>query len=329
MSILIRLMVWLYAQSLNLYPKSFRRRFGEEMESVFDEAITTQQNWKSEASLFLHELRTLPVSILHAYLARWLQRGSSPMIEEYISPLPKRQALLGILPFLAFGISSMIGKADHIFLLQRQYAEIAVYGLALVGLLIGWIRGFPLWSYSYLGWSLLLAWSNTNMSIHGVRWGYQVWIPFGITVLIALLWTRSFTPVKKLLWDCWNDWTRLSLMMYAIGAWVWMIYDENHHPYLIVFVFTSALVSTGAAWAFLRSSSLTSRVFSVAGGFVTGGIISQICYATWDWRAYYGLSETPQVWYQSLGQIIVIYTFWLVLLFWPAIVGIIHQKINP
>jgi len=249
------------------------------------------------------------------------------MTNEYVSPSTRWQALLGTLPFLAFGISTMIGKVDHIYRLRAHHADLAVYAFALVGLLIGWIRGFPLWSYSYLGWSLLLAWAYTN---NGTKWNSQIGIPFGIMVLIALLWTRSLTPLKKFLRDCWNDWTRLSLMMYAMGAWVWMIYDENHHPYLVVFVFISALVATAATWVFMQSSSTKSRVLSIIAGFIIGKIISDINYATWDYRAYFGFPEPTQTrtWFQSFGISISIITFWLAILFWPAFIALIHRIIN-
>jgi len=159
----------LYAALLRLYPHRFRSEFGEEMIAVFEEAAALSLVKESKLSLFLRELRDLPSSLLNAYLANWLRGENLSMQNEYISPSTKRQALLGILPFLAFGISSMIGKMGHFYLLHRHNVEMAVYGLVLVGLLIGWIRGFPLWSYSYLGWSLLLAWSNTSFSINGVH----------------------------------------------------------------------------------------------------------------------------------------------------------------
>ena len=82
---------------------------------------------------------------------------------EFISPSNRWQAFLGTLPFLVFGLVSMVGKVDHIYNFRWTYANLAFYILALSGLLIGWIRGFPLWSYSYLGWSLVFAWWWTNM----------------------------------------------------------------------------------------------------------------------------------------------------------------------
>jgi hypothetical protein len=298
------------------------------MQAVFKEAVRLNVGHKSKLSLLLRELLDLPGSLLEAYTTGWQQKESISMNAEYISPSTRRQAFWGILPFLAFGISSMIDKMDHIYLLHRHSVEMTVYGLVLVGLLIGWIRGFPLWSYSYLGWSLLLAWSNTNISINGIRWGYQVWIPFGITTLIALLWTRSLTPLKKLLRDCWNDWTRLSLTMYTFIAFMFLIYDENHHPYLMILMIVSTLATAAGAWFFLRSTTLKGRVASIFESFVAIAVIDWVSEATWDWRAYYGVAEVSVPWYLTFLRAVISLIFIAIILFWPAIVEIIHRRIN-
>jgi hypothetical protein len=314
----------LYAALLCLYPRQFRVNFGEEMQAVFEEAIATQQGWRGKAYLFLNELRDFPGSLLNAYLSHWLQGGTPSMNEEFISPSTRWQALLGMLPFLAFGISSMIGKVDHLNLLSGHTTEMTVYGLILVGLLIGWIRDFPLWSYSYLGWSLLLAWSNTNISVYGVRWGYQIWIPLGITALVALIWTRSLQPLKKLFKDIWLDWTRLTFGLFTFGAFLSLIFDENHNPYLLLWMGLTILIIATGVWLFLRSSTLRARVLSISISFFVSFIPLTISYLTWDWRSYYGLPQSD-FWYDNLGVSPIGIVFWLLLLFCPALIGLIQR----
>ena len=247
---------------------------------------------------------------------------------ELISPSTKWHAFIGALPFLAFGVSSMISNVDHLYNIRGHDIEMIVYAISLIGLLIGWIRGFPLWSYSYLGWSLLLALFNTNLRAYAVDWGYRVWIPFGLTVLIAILWTRSLAPIKKLLQDIWNDWTRLSLVMFAFVGFVYLIYDENHHPNLLLFMAASTLAVAGGVWFFLRSSSLKGRVFSIVGGFIAAAIAGNICYATWDWYAYNGYPKPDEAWYEALGMLIIWTAFYLAILFWPVIIDISHRIIQ-
>jgi hypothetical protein len=116
--------------------------------------------------------------------------------------------------------------------------------------------------------------------------------------------------------------------MYTLGAWIWIFYDENHHPLLLVFIFASALVAAGATWVFLRSSTLRGRILSITVGFIVGKILSDISYATWDYQSYYGLPESTRTWYQSLGITFAIMTFWFGILFWPALIGLIQRIIR-
>jgi hypothetical protein len=310
---------------LACYPADFRAEFGEEMQGVFEKVAATQKSRGTLATLFLRELRDLPGSLLNAYTDHGFLGGNISTKDLHIAPATRWQAFIGVLPFLAFGAASMIGKVGHIYHFRGHNAEMVVYFLALAGLLVGWRRDFPLWSYSYLGWALVIAWSNTTVTIYGVDWGYRIWLAFGITVLIVLLWTRSLEPIKKFFHDIWNDWTRLSLAMFTMGAWIWMTYDENHHPYLLAFMLASTLAAAGGAWIFLRSSSAKVRILSIVGGFIAVAIIGGICYATWDWRAYYGFPKPDEVWYKTLGIPIIGILFWLPILFWPALIGAIHR----
>ena len=248
---------------------------------------------------------------------------------EYYFPSSRWQALFGTLPFLAFGIISMLGKMDdQVYGLRVIYINLAIYILVLSGLLIGWIRGFPLWSYSYLGWSLLFGWWWSNSRINGIYYGFRVWVLFGIVILIALIWTRSLSQVKKFFSDISNDWTRLSLAMYTFIAFVFLIYDENHHPYLLIFMAASTFAIAAGAWFFLRSASLKGRVMSILGGFITSNIIGQICDKTWDAQAYYNLPiGSPTPWYMTIFRTVMILSFFSIILLWPAAISL-YQRIT-
>ena len=99
------------------------------------------------------------------------------------------QALLGVLPFMAYGLFSIsihFGNSLprspiwlHPFLLFDA--------LVLIGLGAGILAGFPRWAYSYLSWALILA---------GVyRFDNRLWLlPLGVFIL-ALLVRRSMAPL--------------------------------------------------------------------------------------------------------------------------------------
>ena len=116
---------------------------------------------------------------------------------DYISPSTRWQAFIGSLPFLAFGIISMIGKIDAF----HNESTILIYFAFFIGvlavLLIGWVRGFPLWSYSYLGWSLLFIWWLAGIRINGSHWGIGFWILFSLMISIAFNLDAFFGPHPK------------------------------------------------------------------------------------------------------------------------------------
>ena len=258
-----------------------------------------------------------------------------PAQEKHILPSTRWQAFWGTLPFLAFGIVSMIGKVDYLGNFRGSYADLAFYLLTLVGLGAGWIRGFPLWTYSYLGWASLFALWWTDMHTGGLQlfgysftrqeaWGWRIWIPFGITVLIALLWTRSFAPLKKFLSDVWNDWTRLSLTMFAFVAFEMLIFDENHSPHLLLLMAVTTIVIAAGAWLFLRSSSLMGRVLSLVISFFAAVALTGVSYLTWDWRAYYGLPAAEN-WRDNLGIAPIGVAFLLLILFFPMLIALLRR----
>jgi hypothetical protein len=318
-------LVRFYTTLLHFYPRQFRAKFGDEMAAVFADDVENRSASQSMIR-FLRELRDLPASLLNAFTVSWHQGGVMSTKNEYIVPSTLRQAFIGILPFLAFGIIQMIDKMDLYYAPLSPFIDLAFYSLTLTGLFIGWIRGFPLWSYSYLGWSLVIAlwW---DMGISRTNWGYWIWLPFGIMALLALLWTHSLDPLKKLVRDIWNDWTRLTLAMFSMGGLIFSSGGENHHPQWFLFMISATLVVCAGAWFFLRSSSLIGRVLSISVSFILSAVPMAISYLTWDWRTHYGLPPAEN-WRGNLGVAPVGVLFWLLILFWPALIALVHQITN-
>lgn len=205
------------------------------------------------------------------------------------------QPFLGALPFMAYGLVSISIHFEtslprtpiwlHPFLLFDA--------LVLLGLGAGVLAGFPRWAYSYLGWSLILAWWLSDMGIYGAyRLDSRMWLlPLGVFVL-AMSVRRSMAPLHALLAGLWRDWTLLSLGMYTFFAWLGVLYDENHHPYLLIFIITSTLAVCAGAWFYFRQTGALQRVLSLIIGLIALMVIGGINSATWDWRAYYDLPDS-------------------------------------
>lgn len=350
MKFLLRLIVGVYSKMLDLYPRRFRDEFAEEMQEVFRDSINDAiKNGLPPLLIFcLRELGVLPFNILQEFWHEFKRKEMIMVTNEQTESqsiinggVSYWDALIGALPFALFGIASMLSRTQYPF--NTAYSYLVFYAVVLLGLLIGMIKGFPCWAYSYLGWSLVFAWWWSNIGTYGLKifgfqinyWSWQAWLPFLAAFGIALLWTRSIQPFRQLIRGIWQNWTYLSLMIYAFAAFVLLIYDENHHPYLLVFMAASTLVICMTVWVFLQSASSWKRVIALIAGFVVTLILSNIAYlnnmsyVTGDYAAYYGLPPSPpQPWYTALNGVIGWTIFYSGIMFWPLLIGLVRHVVN-
>lgn len=346
MNILTHLIVGTYSRMLDLYPRRFRNEFGEEMQVVFSDSVseTSRDGIFSLAILCMRELGGLPFNILREF---WHEFGRKEMVmvtnekvEQELSTSVRSshwEAFLSALPFAVFGVVCMIGKIRVPWV--GIYVYLAFYLFVLLGLLIGLVKAFPRWAYSYLGWSLVFAWWWTNMYTRGLKlfghtfgdeaWGWRVWVPLFITVGFAILLTRSIRPLRELAIGIWQDWTLLSLTLYSFVGLVILLYDEVRSPYTIAFMTASTLVICASVWIFMRSANRVHRIITLLAGFFAGLILDRICAATWDFNAYYGLpTQPPMPLYNSLLEIIFFTVLWSPIVWLPALIGLFKSTFN-
>lgn len=341
MNTILRCISTFYFQTLHLYPRSFRDEFAEEMKIVFRDLIheAGAEGLLPLVKFCLRELGGLPLNILREFWHEFKRKDATMVTRENIESKEITSggtglwdALIGTLPFLLFGIASILSRTRYPF---NAYSYLAFYAVILLGFLVGLIKGFPRWAYSYLGWSLVFAWWWSNMGTAGLKifdfqinyWTWQIWPPLLAIIGVALLWTRSLRPLRGLILNIWQDWTLLSLAMYTFVGWMALLYDENHHPYLFAFMTASTLVVSGGAWLFLRERRTRKRIVALLSSFVAIAVIGAISEATWDWRAYYGLpSQPPVAWYVSALRVILMLAIWGAILFWPVLVGLARRK---
>jgi len=334
-------LTYIYSKLLLLYPSSFQDEFVEEMQVVFRDSLIEALHEGALSFLFicLKEFGGLPFHVLREFWHEIERRDATMVTKENIEPkevtgrsVSYWDALIGTLPFILFGIASIIGKLRLPFWVN--YADLVFYVIVLLGLLIGLIKGVPRWTYSYLGWSLVFAWWWSSMGTYGLKifgfqinyWTWQIWPPLLVAIGIALIWTRSLHPLRQLILNIWQDWTLASFMMYAFIAFMGLIYDENHHPLLFLFMTLSTIVISIAAWAYLSSTNLKKNITSLLLGFVLSLSITWICESTWDWYAYYGFPRpTAVVWYLMIFKAGIIGGL---ILFWPALVGAVRRAVN-
>lgn len=245
-------------------------------------------------------------------------------------PADRGAALLGALPFLAFGAASLAAKT------WGGVASYLVFDAGvLLGLGIGWARGFPRWSWTYLAWAIIFAGWWMSMPAHGlVPAGLPVardglleawsWTPVALLALVLLLITRSAAPLRRLAAQLWQDWSLLSLGVYSLFAWVILLFDENHNPYLTPLLLAAGVVSAGGAWLYLRAATPGAGLAGLLAGFAGLWVVAAIDSATWDWHAYYGLAAPPSPFPEARRQALA-FTLWAAAAALPALLGIIRR----
>jgi len=331
--------IGIYRRLLRLYPETFQREFSGEMQATFTRAIAERQSRGKQAGFLLRECVDLPGVLLQLYWKHWLawfERGSMNPMNEYSSPSSRRMALMGALPFLAYGMASMLGKLTFDRLHPAIYIWMGLYGFILIGLLIGWVKGFPCWVYAYLSWALVLAWYWSNFSMQGLKimgYTFPFYVPWGWLaldgmILIALAWTRSLRPVKQFFVGIWNDWTRLSFILFVFPAWLACMYDENHSPYLLLFMLGSTLAFTIGAYIFARLANSLLRILCLLTGTLVALGINWICDSTWDFATYYHLPPSNEPWYMAIFRWSIALAFIALFLLGPALLPLIRKSIG-
>lgn len=303
----------LYRCLLHVYPAPFQEQFACEMAQVFH-SLSSQVYADSGGAGLLRLWLPVLLDGLWAAVTQWRLTLFKRRLENMETnamdpkdgtrPLSSLHAFLATLPFLLFGVSSMISRTEifhssylpHLTLWQILIIQpyLVFNWLVLIGLGAGLLVGFPRWALAYLGWALLFAWWWTDMGVYGYHLNGEIWLPLAGVFLIAILIRRSLQPLRDLLSALWADWTLPSLGLYIFYGWTYILYDENHHPLLLVFIAFSTLAVSLGAWGYFRAGSPMRRILALAGGMLLATAISAINYATWDYRAYYGFPESSQ-----------------------------------
>jgi hypothetical protein len=348
-----RLLTLLYSHLLKLYPVRFLDEFGAEMGDVFAQSLSGVNDSSTPNTtrrvnmvrLLFREVWYFPLAYLDArrFQASLSSGETSPSKASY----PEEQgtetwvsrgaswgeALIGALPFLACGLAylleGVVELGGHHSLALKLLDEslnrpaititapMVVYFITALGLLFGVLKGFPRWSYAYLGMSLYFGWSYNNQNYYGVFYKWWVWLPPFVAIVLGLLITRSLKPLTRLLQGTWNDWTRLSFALYAFTAPLVMssFFDMDWGaPQLYGQFFDTVLLAAGAV-AFLRSCTIWSRVLSLE-AVVLILVVKGMRYPSFfddlfalHWQAF---------------SFIIIYFGWLMI---PAVIGLLRRGV--
>jgi hypothetical protein len=216
--------------------------------------------------------------------------------------------------------------------------------ILLMGLGAGWVKGFPRWAYGTisLAFVTLLWWMDLaapQLQSLGIlisndwyeRLGWRALIPFGLIAVTALVWTRSLHPLRQLVAGVWEDWTRLSLVLYGFFVWLMLVIgsDSFHHPLLNVSMLVSTCIFALGAGAYARVGGTWRGVAVLllalfASGWI-GGLITSGGYSTVPSSS--SLKQLP--WTIEALRILVVMTAWVSVMYAPGLVGLIRRRFTP
>jgi hypothetical protein len=354
-ALFIKLVIHCYRNLLKLYPREFRETFADEMQSVFEEMITsaTSQGPMALIRLVLKEFLSTPSVLFRAHQANWQAqfphtRDVRHRITAFFAfppPSPRldgrdswQQAGWEMIPFLFMGLILILQtylpleKSGSGW--QRSLGIVApvLLILPLPVFLYGLLKGLPRWAYPS-GGMLLGYWIMIGLMAQ--------LMPFLLVISLAMLglaiasaWVnfhRHPLPVflRRLGYSLWVDWTRLSFAIYAATPLLIILafddaYINNRTPYLAI----STICMSAGALGFIRSHKPFHQILALLVGLslsiwpafldkatFNGGIVS--------WMVF------QQTWSTDAGWMFRLWLIAVVLLLAPAVLGIAKRRLEP
>lgn len=328
---LARVLAYLYAWLVRLYPRGFRTRFEDEMRTVFAAALDQvgKQGILALADLGLRELLGAPAALLGVHWSGWIaglrsMRSPSNAIPPLPPPPPDgrtswAQASLEASMFLAMGLVLVLQTYLPRLLpaagssLGLRSIGVAVLLLSIPTFLAGLAHGLPRWAYPFggmvLGYSLLAAIRFRKLPLLAAS--ALAFAALTAAAVVVHLWVRPLPAwLRRLGQSIEVDWTRLSFCVYGampptIVAAFDNAYLDNRTPYLAV----SVLLMVAGALVYARSQRTAAQMTVLLGStslcFVcalldhlhfAGGMGSWVAEGGWMlrlWSSVAGLMVAP------------------------------------
>jgi hypothetical protein len=167
---MVRFIIRTYGILVSLYPWGFRAEFAAEMRKVFAEAVGTadKRGWLSLTAVCLREIGDLPPALMREYWSEFRNRGLEglmPALDGAMNasgngPGTWLEAILAGLPHLLYALAMELPPLLWV-LFDVPYnwrpPRLALWVLVGVMLIVGWRRGWPRWSGSWIGFGLVFA----------------------------------------------------------------------------------------------------------------------------------------------------------------------------
>lgn len=245
--------------------------------------------------------------------------------------------LAGIFLFATWGLYLIVNEIPHewdgfsrvAIALNTSLFFMFIFVFPVI-LCIGWIMGFPRWSYPYAGHTIVFSLYISNASTPGFEpfgyemfgrepWGWRAWIPFLVVVLIALAVTRSVKPIGKFFTNIWDDWTLLTFSSFGFMPLLVAIgFDEVDRLFSLYFMVILTLAMAGTVWFYLRAGTQRGRVTALLAGIGLTTAVTIVA-PTLYWQRGEGVNPTGMA---IMGGVVMVF------MFWPALIGLVHYLVN-
>ena len=336
---MLRVLVRLYGLVLELYPRGHREQYGAEMRAVFALTVEAARREGSLAvvRLCVRELHDLPAAL---YQAHRRARRMGEMRGETDGTLSLdagswAQAMSAALPFLVAGLwavsnalpASLVGgwwRYLWIWLLLAGYLG------ALMGFVLGWVKGFPRWSYGYVLCFPLWSWDLGALRIS--RHAYLGWgsvVPLGVAALVALGISRSFRPLLRLIKGVLEDWTQLSFALYSMATWLlWVAFDEVRDDYELPFAIAVNAILIAGALVYIRVAGRWRRALSLIAGLGAAWVVMAVGTAFYWHGRTVGLGREPLNGFVEAGRTVSVLPIAVALLLAPALLSLLCRFVR-
>lgn len=257
------------------------------------------------------------------------------------------EVLRGMVPFLLqpifFILGSAIAALDKylhltdavlpipVLVAVASLALLAFSGAFLVVLGVGWVEGFPRWSYPYGG--LVLAFTSLVVADRLDLWiifnRYARWIPLLVMAAIALLLGRLWRPLRSLYKGVWHDWSRFSFGLYGILPLALAIaFDEVRGPCGAPCLAASSVILAMGALAYIRSARTSQRALTLLLGMTLAWTAATVYLAIyWHGRQEFWMRQ-PGNGYETARGMLVALGVLVALLLAPALLGLLRHSIQ-
>ena len=279
-----------YSLLLYLFPSSYRKEYGDELQSVFNLALDDAMSaGRADAMVMLfRELTSLPRAIIHEHLRerRKAMTGKNASWFDF-EPGSRNEVFAALTPFLLGAalptFISLIGSSIDIPLWIQIVFTLFMWFLIGSLLVLGFKKSAPRWFMPYLGVPLsiisLIAFNfMVNPEWHGFPFLHEaswfvrqifymgmLWMGLIVSILLVFLLTRFVPRFRAFHQRLRDDWTLLCFVLYgAMPFVVYLSFDEfkNDEPYLLLSFLALAL----GGWFYLRSGTHQAKFWSLLGG---------------------------------------------------------------